>query len=115
MNKNAMLLHGLMAIAVIAALSISTRVFAVDAAAAETLARQQNCLKCHSIDKKKEGPTFKEVAAKYKDKSDAEERLYKHITTGEMAKFPDGREEAHKVIKANEADTRNLLQWILAR
>ena len=49
--------------------------FAVDAAAAETLARQNGCFKCHSIDKQKDGPPYKEVAAKYKGKADAESRL----------------------------------------
>jgi cytochrome c len=87
---------------------------AVDAAAAEQLARQQNCLKCHGIDKKKDGPAFKEVAAKFKGKADAEERLYKHITTGEKAKFSDGHEEEHKIIKAKEPEARNLIQWILS-
>ena len=88
--------------------------FAVDAASAEALARQQNCLKCHGIDKNKEGPSFKEVAAKYKGKSAAEQRLITHITTGEKAKFPDGHEEEHKIIKATEAETRNLVQWLLS-
>jgi cytochrome c len=87
---------------------------AVDAAAAEQLARQQNCLKCHGIDKKKDGPAFKEVAAKFKGKEGAEDRLYKHITTGEKAKFPDGHEEEHKIIKAKEPEARNLIQWILS-
>jgi cytochrome c len=87
---------------------------AVDAAAAEALARGQNCLKCHGIDKKKDGPAFKDVAVKYKGKNDAEQRLYIHITTGEKAKFPDGHEEEHKIIKAKEPEARNLIQWILS-
>ena len=106
--------HGLVVGVLLAALGMPAPSFAVDAAAAQALARQQNCLKCHAIDKKKDGPSFKETAAKYKGKSDAEQRLITHITTGEKAKFADGHEEEHKVIKANEADTRNLVQWILS-
>ena len=97
----------------VVALSASLPTYAADAAAAEALARQQNCLKCHGVDKDKDGPSFKKTAAKYKGKSDAEARLVTHITSGEKAKFPDGHEEEHKVIKAKEADTRNLVQWIL--
>jgi cytochrome c len=108
-------IYGLAVGALVAALGIPAPSFAVDAASAEALARQQNCLKCHSIDKKKDGPSFKEVAAKYKGKSDAEQRLITHITTGEKAKFPDGHEEDHKIIKANEAETRNLVQWVLTQ
>ena len=90
---------------------------AVDAAAAESLARQNGCLKCHGIDKKKDGPSYKEVAAKYKAKPAAESlaRLYTHITSGEKAKFPDGHEEDHKIIKTKDVgQVKNMLQWILS-
>jgi cytochrome c len=88
----------------------------LDVAAAEALARQNNCFKCHSISKPKDGPAYKEVAAKYKGKADAEDRLFKHLTTGEKAKFPDGHEEDHKIIKAKDpAETRNLIRWILSQ
>ena len=42
--------------------------YAVDADAALALARQNNCLKCHAIDKDKDGPSYKKVAEKYKGK-----------------------------------------------
>jgi len=88
---------------------------AIDPAAAESLARQNGCLKCHSVDKAKEGPAYKEVAAKYKGKPGAEERLIQHITTGEKAKFPDGHEEEHKIIKTKDpAELKNLVGWILS-
>jgi cytochrome c len=89
---------------------------APDAAAAEGLARQNNCFKCHSVAKKKDGPSFADTAAKYKGKPEAEARLMTHLTTGEKAKFPDGHEEEHKVIKAkDEAEIKNLIAWILAQ
>jgi cytochrome c len=91
---------------------------AFDEEAAKALARQNNCFKCHGATKAKDGPAYAEVAAKYKEKyktpADAEQRLYVHITTGEKAKFPDGHEEDHKIIKAKEAEIRNLIQWILS-
>lgn len=87
----------------------------VDADAAQALAKKSNCLKCHSVDKKKEGPPYKEVAAKYKGKADAEEKLYKHLTTGPKMKV-DGKEEAHEIVKSkNDAEIRNLVRWILSR
>lgn len=107
-------LQGLAATALFAAVGAPAVSHAIDAAAAEALARQQNCLKCHAIEKKKDGPSFKETAAKFKGKSEAEQRLITHITSGEKAKFPDGHEEEHKIIKASAADTKNLIQWILS-
>ena len=42
---------------------------AADAAAAEALMKKSNCSKCHSVAAKKNGPSFKETAAKYKGKT----------------------------------------------
>lgn len=97
----------------------STSAMAMDAEAAKALARQNNCLKCHGVDKDKDGPAYNKVAAKYKGKADAEEKLIHHITSGEKAKFPDGHEEEHKIVKTsppNDKDQiKNLVQWILAQ
>ncbi|MEY8876926.1 MAG: c-type cytochrome [Leptothrix sp. (in: b-proteobacteria)] len=89
---------------------------AVDADAAQALARQNNCFKCHGVDKKKEGPSFKESAAKFKAKPDGAALIVKHLTSGEKAKFADGHEEEHKIIKAKDpAEIKNLADWILAQ
>ncbi|MBI1175447.1 MAG: cytochrome C [Sideroxydans sp.] len=40
------------------------------------------CSMCHAIDKKKVGPAWKDVAAKYKGNPDAEKTLIAHITKG---------------------------------
>ena len=39
------------------------------------LAKSKNCMGCHELDKKKVGPAFKDVAAKYKDNKEAEAKL----------------------------------------
>lgn len=98
-------------------LSLSTSAFAVDASEALSLARQNGCLKCHSVDKHKDGPAYRDVAAKYKDKDHAEtvKKLIFHITSGEKAKFPDGHEEEHKIIKVKDVEKQtNLIEWILS-
>ncbi len=88
---------------------------AADAAAALALARKSDCLKCHAIDKKKDGPAYKEVAAKYKGKPDAEQKLYTHLTTNPMVEI-DGEKEEHTSLKTkNDADIRNVIQWILSQ
>lgn len=100
----------------IATLFFSTSTYAVDEEAAKALARQNGCLKCHSVSKKMDGPAYKDVAAKYKDKPNAEARLIEHITTGEKAKFEDGHEEEHKIIKTKDMnEIKNLVNWILSR
>jgi len=94
---------------------ISNSAYALDAAAAETMVRQNGCFKCHSITKKKDGPAYHDVATKYKGNPGAEARLTTHITSGEKAKFPDGHEEEHKIIKTKDpAEIKNVVQWILS-
>jgi cytochrome c len=91
---------------------------AADEAAARELARANNCFKCHAMNKDKDGPSFNSVAEKNKGKADAESKIVKHLTSGEMSKFPDGHEEKHKVIvtdPANDmAQIKNLAQWLLS-
>ena len=104
------------AAAVGVALGASADAAAVDAAAAQQLARQSNCLKCHAVDRKKEGPSYKDVAAKYKGKPDAREKVFHHVTSGEKVKFEDGHEEEHAIVKTKEKDKiDNLVDWILAQ
>jgi len=104
-------------VAAVFGLSLSASAFAVDADAALSLARQNGCLKCHSVEKHKDGPAYRDVAAKYKDKDHAETvaKLIHHITSGEKAKFPDGHEEEHKIIKTKDVvQQTNLIEWILS-
>lgn len=88
---------------------------AVDAAAAEALAKKSKCFTCHSVDKKKDGPSFKETASKYKGKPDAESKLFTHMTTNPKVKV-DGKEETHESPKTkSDAEIKNLVAWILNR
>jgi cytochrome c len=88
---------------------------AADENAAKLLARQSNCFKCHSVAKKKDGPAWHQVAVKYKDKPGAEAKLIHHITSGEKAKFDDGHEEDHAIVKTKDpAQVKNLVDWILS-
>ncbi len=108
----------LLSAAAVAALS-AVPAEAADGTAALALARQNNCMKCHSIDRDKDGPSYQKVAAKYKGKANAEARLIEHITSGEKAKFADGHEEEHKIVKTSPpkdmAQVKNLVQWILSQ
>jgi cytochrome c len=87
----------------------------IDADAAKTLARKNSCFKCHAPDKEKDGPSYKKVAEKYRGKPDGEEKLIAQITTGKMAKFPDGHEDEHKIINTQDmGEIKNLVNWILS-
>ncbi|MBI3938616.1 MAG: c-type cytochrome [Betaproteobacteria bacterium] len=67
--------------------------------------KAKGCLNCHEVDKKKVGPAFKDIAAKYKGKKEAEGDL--------MAKLKDGK--GHMKIAASDADIKAALKYVLSR
>ena len=87
----------------------------VDASAAEALMKKSNCFKCHAVAREKDGPSYKEIAAKYKGKPDADAELAKQMTTNPKVKI-DGKEEDHENLKTkNDDEIRNIVQWIRSR
>ena len=94
----------LIATAALALVMSSAQAQNVDVSAAEALAKKSGCMKCHSVSAKKDGPSFKETAAKYKGKSDAEAML--------VAKVSGGKE--HPAIKAGGDDVKSLVKWVLS-
>jgi cytochrome c len=120
MNYPTHILAGVIAGAI--ALSFTATAFAeegakVDAVAAKKLARADHCLRCHAVNRKKEGPSFQTVAYKYKDQADAQEKLVLHITSGEdRVKLSDGHMETHKFDKTTDSGKiNNLIKWILSQ
>ncbi len=74
------------------------------ASASEDLAKSSGCLTCHAVATKKMGPAFKDIAAKYKGKADAQATLVAELKSG----------KGHPAVKSSEADTATLVKWILA-
>jgi len=89
---------------------------AVDDAAAQALGKKNDCFKCHAVDKTKKGPSYKKIAAKYKEKKLGEKDAIKQMTEGKKVKLEDGTEEDHKIIDTKDPkELSNLAQWILSR
>ncbi len=88
-------------IAVVAAAAMMTAGAAI---AQEDLAKSAGCMTCHATDTKKVGPSFKDVAKKYKGKADAEATLTKAIVEG----------KGHPASKAKPDDVAKLVKWVLA-
>lgn len=92
----------------------------VDDKAAQKLLKQSKCTNCHSVTKEKDGPPYKQVAEKWKDKPDAEAKLYEHMTTTPTVKVKDKdgneKEEAHEKVQSDDPEQiKNLVRWILSR
>jgi cytochrome c len=74
------------------------------AGAQEALAKSSGCLNCHAVDTKKMGPSFKDIAAKYKGKADAAATLETKLSSG----------KGHPAVKASADDVKSLVKWVLA-
>lgn len=101
--------------AILAAAATSPSAVAeVDAAAANALVRKSKCLTCHALDKKKDGPSYKEIAAKYRGDPAAEETLVQHVTVPSKVEV-DGKEEEHETLKTKDPEAvGNVVRWILS-
>jgi cytochrome c len=112
-QKFAIKLSGLM---LLASVQFAGHAMAMDAGAAEGLAKRSMCLTCHAVDQKKVGPSYHDVAVKYKGVAGADEKIIHHMTSGPMIKMPNGQMAKHLVIKTTDQDQlKNLAEWILSR
>jgi cytochrome c len=94
--------------------SLATAQATVDADAAKALFKDNDCTKCHAVDKTKKGPSLKKIAAS--QKNDAQEKIIKNMTTGPQIQFEDGSVEKHKVIDTKDPkELKNLADWILSQ
>ena len=84
---------------------------AADPAAGETLAKQRNCLACHTVERKVVGPAFKAVGARYADRKDMVEPLAKKIRQGGAGAWGPVPMPANPQV--SEADARALSAWVL--
>ena len=90
--------------AVLGILAIAGALAAGAALAQGDVLKAKGCMNCHDVDKKKAGPSFKDIAAKHKDAKDAQAVL--------VAKLKDGK--GHMKVKASEADLNAAVKEILA-
>ncbi len=88
-------------IAIIAAAAIGA---AGAANAQEALAKSSGCLNCHDVNTKKIGPAFKDVAAKYKGKADAQAMLVTKLSEA----------KGHTAVKAKGDDLNAIVKWVLS-
>ena len=73
--------------------------------AQEDLAKSAGCMNCHAVDTKKVGPSFKDIAAKYKGNAGAEAKL-----TAELSEA-----KGHPKVNAKPEDVPKLVKWVLSQ
>jgi cytochrome c len=97
-------------------LSLVIGVFSAGPALADpadlALATSKNCMSCHAVERKVLGPSFKDVAAKYKDSKGAVDLLATKIMKGGSGVWGPVPMPANTQV--SEADARKLAGWVLS-
>ena len=76
------------------------------------LATKSACTACHAVDKKLVGPSYQEVAAKYKGNAKAEALLIEKVKKGGVGTW--GQVPMPPNANVKDADVATLVKWILA-
>ncbi len=84
---------------------------AVTEAEAMAVAKKSDCLACHAIDRKVVGPSWADVAAKYRGDATAEAYLINKIAKGGSGVWGSMKMPAHP--KLSEADLSTLSRFVL--
>jgi len=86
---------------------------ALPAYAQEELAKKHNCFACHAVDKKLVGPAYKDVAAKYANDPQAEQKLFQKVKNGGQGVW--GQVPMPPNAQVPDADIHSLVKWILSQ
>jgi cytochrome c len=95
---------------IIAALGLAFS--AAPALASLELATKSACTACHAVDKKVVGPSYKEVAAKYKGNAKAEAILIEKVKKGGSGVYGPVPMPPNANVK--DEDIKTLVKWVLA-
>ncbi|MDP2432104.1 MAG: c-type cytochrome [Pseudomonadota bacterium] len=95
-------------IAAAAALALTTGIASAD----QALAQKSACMSCHQLDKKVVGPSFKDVAKKYKGDAKANDHLVTVIKKGGKGVWGPVPMPPHPQVSDDNAE--KLAKWVLS-
>jgi cytochrome c len=81
-------------------------------AAPEDIVKKSGCLMCHQVDKKVVGPSYKEVAAKYKGKK-VDAMLFDKVRKGGAGNWGVVPMIPHTQQQISDADLKTVIAWVL--
>jgi cytochrome c len=84
------------------------------AKASEAIVKKARCIACHTVDQKRVGPAYKDVAAKYKGDSKAPAQLFDKVRHGGSGNWGEVPMLAHPADKISDEDLKAAIAWILA-
>lgn len=92
---------------------LSGAVAAPAAMASEEIAKKAGCTACHAVDKKLVGPSYKDVAGKYKGQADALAKLSEKVRKGGSGVWGQVPMPPNDAGKINDSDLKAVVEWIM--
>lgn len=102
-----------LAMVLTASLTAAALSASLPARANEELAKKHACFACHATDKKLVGPSYKDVAAKYRGDAGAEAKLVDKVKKGSQGTW--GQVPMPPNANVPDGDVRTLVKWILSQ
>jgi cytochrome c len=99
-------------LAAAAAATLAAGAHAADAKAGEALAKSSGCVACHTVDKKLVGPSYQQIAERYRKDQGAEAKLIQKVKAGGKGVWGDIPMSPNAHVK--DVDIKTLVQWILS-
>ncbi|SOE65248.1 cytochrome c [Burkholderia sp. OK233] len=85
---------------------------AADAPRGQIVANSNACMGCHAVDRKLVGPSFQQIATKYKGDAHAPAKLSRKVKDGGSGVWGMIPMPAHQSM--SDADIRTVVDWVLA-
>ncbi len=94
--------------------AVSILMVAPPAKASEAIVKKARCVACHTVDAKRVGPAYKEVAAKYKGDAKAPAMLFEKVRHGGSGNWGQVPMIPHGADKISDDDLKAAVHWILS-
>ena len=80
--------------------------------AGQALVQASDCLRCHGMDRRYVGPSFRQIADRYREQPDAANYLARKIREGSVGVW--GRTVMPRHPQVNEAQSSDIARWLLS-
>ena len=80
--------------------------------AGQALVQASDCLRCHGMDRRYVGPSFRQIADRYREQPDAANYLARKIREGSVGVW--GRTVMPRHPQVNEAQSLDMARWLLS-
>ena len=80
--------------------------------AGQALVQASDCLRCHGMDRRYVGPSFRQIADRYREQPDAANYLARKIREGSVGVW--GRTVMPRHPQVNEAQSSDMARWLLS-